>query len=481
MSRTLQKSVETSNPADLLRKAAGKSVHYKMAAGEISREGITLIQQLLSEHDMPAPEADAVYGNDGIDWCWLTKRGTLPKRIAGWLAKHNQKADPKLLSLIGNLARQHSSDEEDYYFRIIRGPFTFGPKQFGWGSLQHGTSQSCWWKGGDLDGFSVAGGYAALFYSGDTYYDDYGIGRAWVWPDHNKELLIVFNGYWKREGATLKIARILASYFGLNYRQITASSDDQDGIYVNTNKDDAPRSNACVLGSREVTSEIKSYFIPVEKGDSLGAEYECYACGCDVDEDSDYRDYDDDHYCADCFYERYFYCDRCGETDHQSNRTDVDGDSWCEDCTNSYAHHCSYCGEYSKKETATVINRYHTEREWCLDCADNHAAQCERCDQRYENADFKNVEGESWCDTCVDSDANQCFECDSYVTEWSEVTVYKTILNGAVVSIKLVATEPLFEGAIVKQETKIICGDCKESEESDVRFENNEVNLHAAV
>ena len=76
------------------------------------------------------------------------------------------------------------------------------------------------------------------------------------------------------------------------------------------------------------TDDSGKYLVVSEYGDIDASQYNgvlgsaytnCCQCGCGVSEDEYYySEYNDEHYCPDCYHEEHYYCDWAGESVHES-------------------------------------------------------------------------------------------------------------------------------------------------------------------
>lgn len=161
-----------------------------------------------------------------IDWAWKTNRGTLPKRIGSWVYQnYKTKLPEKILSEIGNIARQSLPKEQTYSFDIV--------KTVDWTRGEFGDHGSCLWSGDRPDGrlvesitkrdyyairffkefeahVNLGENFAKKYYETDSHYY-VGVSRAWLYAGTRKKepILLTFNGYGI---STEIIANILKAY-----------------------------------------------------------------------------------------------------------------------------------------------------------------------------------------------------------------------------------------------------------------------------
>ena len=131
----------------------------------------------------------------------------------------------------------------------------------------------------------------------------------------------------------------------------------------------------------------------------------CKHCGRELDEDNIYNGLDGEPLCEECFYDDYFYCERCGGVEslddsyavHTSSR---DTEHWCDECRRDYAFRCDCCDElYSEGE----VDCYSTASGGLV---------CEYCRDDYYSC--SNCGGLVHCDDAYyidDDDDAYCYEC----------------------------------------------------------------------
>ena len=166
------------------------------------------------------------------EWSWeaTNKRGTLIKRIRKWLHQHNLSLTDKQMSELGSYIGNNTDHPKDYTFRFTTDD---------WKSGEFGDEGSCYWTCRKYcrPWIRKMGGGAVQFFEKDK-----GYARAWLLPCENNWIL--FNGYGLD---TLVIARIIATYKGIDYKHVNFYNlDSYDGdLYINGN------GRGYVLGSTE--------------------------------------------------------------------------------------------------------------------------------------------------------------------------------------------------------------------------------------
>ena len=134
----------------------------------------------------------------------------------------------------------------------------------------------------------------------------------------------------------------------------------------------------------------------------------CSDCEMTVDEDRVYQGLDDEILCEQCFYDKYFYCERCGRVEYQDEETSIYTDCrnqhsemWCRDCRDSRAFYCSSCGDWYSDEEVTSYETHNSDVV-CEYCREDHYTRCYNCDELYHDDDVYYDE---------DGDEHYCSEC----------------------------------------------------------------------
>ena len=141
--------------------------------------------------------------------------------------------------------------------------------------------------------------------------------------------------------------------------------------------------------------------------------YTCDACNCDLDEDSTYSDDNGRIYCPDCFYERYFYCNECGEAYDNDDICMCDGSAYCESCAEKKGYcQCESCNEW---HTDTISYNYD---EYCQDCFDDLGLMfCDKCGE-YSDDDPIHYNNEDYCPDCAEREGIvDCHKCGEYADD----------------------------------------------------------------
>lgn len=209
--------------------ANGERLEVTLPAGTIDDVGLQRIRNLLQHEGHPwdlVEKAMIAIGDQ-----WQGKRGNYTRRLSRELyANHKVKIAPGMLSEIGNIARQHSSETSTWRIEFTR-DLNRSPEDF-----YH--DESCWW-GSYYPSRCALKNWGGL---GFRSFDECGYvnGRAWVQPldedlipTHdtvNASAYLIYNAYGELDG--YKAARIVGHLTSRTYRRITLRSDPQ---YINGN------------------------------------------------------------------------------------------------------------------------------------------------------------------------------------------------------------------------------------------------------
>lgn len=305
----------------------------------------------------------------------MTKRGTLSKRIAARLKqKLGISIPPAVLSKIGSIAKRHSGEGKEYYFDFV--------SRIDWGGYQFGQVDSCWWLRGSenygLDAWEENGGLAARFYPSDDERDiEDGCGRIWICPDKldGEDILIAFNGYWKKGGATLELARVLATFFGMTYQRVGLEGN---GFYI----------NGCLgylIGPEQISSE-DNWELPFSNNERRNRAA-CVDCSEQDDIGDMYTTATGEMLCTTCHDENWTDCSNCGYSERNEEVTQVV-------CARPYY------------PTGIGSETIYVDRDWCYNCTDRYALQCVGCDKYYPSHSMKLSSpdaGSYFCPGCLDS------------------------------------------------------------------------------
>jgi len=365
---------------------------HSMPIGNISDTGIKLICEYLTNI---RPSSDELWKQTNVDrhlpyvlsglpddwsYTWLvTGRGeyvgTFPKRIAKYYYQtHKIKMPSSILSQIGNIAKDHSSDIATYEF-----DFT---DTFDWQSGDYGDSGSCYWGSysSAKELLSSNGGLAIRFYK-----DNQGYGRAWIMP-HN-ECYYLFNGYGLQ---LVSIARILSSFLNLSYKAIRISAIRY--IYINGG-------NQYVVGDVSAIADITSYHINVDGDIEDEDNRQCDCCDDTYHYDDMYYTEDDYCLCESCYTHETTTCYDCNCTywhDDDMRFIENINSNVCESCYEQSYSMCDSCADYFSNDVLTNTSGDDYVCESCLE----EYAHCESCEQLIESNRLIEHDDLNYCESC---------------------------------------------------------------------------------
>ena len=146
---------------------------------------------------------------------------------------------------------------------------------------------------------------------------------------------------------------------------------------------------------------------------SESGRYTCAACGDRVREDDVYRTDAGDTYCESCYYERYFYCDACGETCNLSEQVEIRERGRttyvCRDCAESKGYAlCTDCDTWTDDYTC------YNDECYCSDCLPE-GETCDKCGEYFAREDLTETQENShYCAGCLPRRADKCTMCGEF-------------------------------------------------------------------
>lgn len=397
-------------PLSEVRSLIGQPLKVEIPQGAVTKEGIELILLYLKEA-YQGVELPSHRSSKAFQWTWLDpKHGTLPKRMAKWLKKRlKANPDQKVIAHVGNLARQNSDDNQEYYFRIV--------DKIDWSANQFGKDGGgCWWgvRGSNqaygkaqedsyADRFIKNDGLGVQFFKSENYSYNNGIGRLWVYIESTFRFATTFNGYWENEGATLRLTRVLATYLGLGYKQCMYLSTNFS-VYINDDK-------GYFIGDEQALNFLHkdaTYKIPKK------VVYKpCTRCSTPTDETAIY-----DSMCRTCYDATRKICPSCytekDSTRFAQVRTNDGLIEWCANCVSTYARSCTGCknawiARYFDYPGCVKVDGLYM----CTKCTMS-SRKCQDCGKRTVNVDAMD---DPLCLRCEDA-----FEQEIRIDHLGEVT-----------------------------------------------------------
>ena len=201
-------------------------VTVTLPAGFIDDCGIDAIVGLLHDH---VPSGSVARE---LDQRWQTPNGNFTRRLSRLLFQRSGvKLPASVLSEVGNLARQHSSDTSTWHVEFTR--------NLNQPAVSFYHEDSCWWSthASSRCALKNCGGMALRSYRNMDVPSSHPSGRAWVIPltavlrptaATETPAYVIFNGYGNLAG--LVAVRLLAHLTSKTYRKILFTSDP---MYVN--------------------------------------------------------------------------------------------------------------------------------------------------------------------------------------------------------------------------------------------------------
>lgn len=312
----------------MLKMPVGEKIWLDTPINGVSEQGKDEILRYLYDKGFDSP--GKILWDAGIEWVWKTKRGTLPKRIRAAMVSAGCKLAPEFLADIGNIAYRNAERCSHHIFDFTQ--------DFDWDDGDFGDEGSCFWGGREAartEMLPSLNAYAVRFYRPDD--EERGCARAWIVPVC-EDYIILFNPYWdfgNYDG--YEMARILAFYWGCNYKKILLRNNGStdETLYINAGA-------GYVIG--DVDRAPSSYDFECE--DDGYCEYTCEHCGIGMSEDNAYC-FHDDYLCYTCWCEETVECDSCYTRSWREDATRIDGYGWvCSYCLQRYWSYCHDCEEY---------------------------------------------------------------------------------------------------------------------------------------
>jgi hypothetical protein len=246
--------------------ADNERIEVELPAGVISLEGLNEIVAALWADPALPPHHRAVASSTvhGLDPRWQTRRGNFTRRLSAALHKQEIKLTPALLSVIGSVAKHHSSNAARWLVELTR-DLNQPPEAFY-------NDESCWWSSHAFSRCALKnwGGLAMRSYDGAQDRSYCPNGRAWVQPldaslrpTHGAEgahAYLVYNCYGALEGYAG--ARIVAHLADRTYRKVACSLGEQ---FVNGN-------TAYLVADQATCDDVDHVEVYYDRHDRLDAD-----------------------------------------------------------------------------------------------------------------------------------------------------------------------------------------------------------------
>lgn len=264
-------------------------IEYSMPAGHIDDSGIYEIKRMLrySDHyENGQALSNWAYVVDELEPVWQARRGNFTRRLSSaiYQASNRQMRIPAdLLSRIGEMARNYTSDAHTFYLEFTR--------EFNQSAAAFAHADSCYWQSYQesrctLKHHGAIGmrAYESMDYAGNAN------GRAWIMPMKYKDIeawdgetqrqlrpsfdtmnadaFVVFNGYDYSQnddgdGWGYVPARIFAHMQGMSYKKIGFSAEP---MYINA--------NGYLIAPENILSEVSEIEWNLDAHDTMSYETE---------------------------------------------------------------------------------------------------------------------------------------------------------------------------------------------------------------
>lgn len=296
-------------------------ITFNAPEGAVTDAGRAAIEQFLLDGGWPAVET-------AVEWVWMNKNGTLPKRIARQLFKRRGcKLPDAIISEIGNITRRHTESAAAYTI-----DFT---KTFDWDAGAFGETESCFWKlKHRAKDILVANGCMAV----RIYHPD-GAGKARAWLSSVPEGLVCWNGYGMEDSPTLAIARVLSTYLNTTYKKVALRNNGERRglVFINGG-------HGYLVGDGAVLNAVE--LIDFHYNALLGT---CEACNATFDGEPTLGP-NHDVYCPAHARALLVNCSGCEkiqwrpEVNAQKEKAILfEGKLWCAECVQAISAKCLHC------------------------------------------------------------------------------------------------------------------------------------------
>lgn len=353
-------------------------------------------------------------------WQWMLPKGqfagALPKRIAAYYFKvHNIKIPPALLAVIGETAKANIARGENFTL-----DFT---DVFDWQDGDFGDSGSCFWRDrrGARLGLQDEGGIAVRFFEKIDKLSEkqreyraarenrltpldsegwVGLARAWCLPAHERRNGghmpdVVFNGYGFSGNATLTIARLVATMFGMDYKKVFLTNDGEIHGYFWINGGSSAAADGHGYGDTGIGYSIGPAG-ELEPHDMFDLciprwKWKCASCNATSEDAGDMylipnaHDHDiSARRCRRCWGREYTYCAQCDQSVPLVGATVIDGSRYCDACVAAFPE-CQGCHQRRPCQNRAIVGvDEHFNVQWgffCVECY-RHMQLCRVCANR---------------------------------------------------------------------------------------------------
>lgn len=304
----------------------------------------------------------------------VNKKGKILKRFSYFYKLQNdgEIIPDDIMGILGDILQNLVTKELSRKFFV---DFT---NSFDWNDGDFGNKGSCWWGGysDSLPTFEENGGWCIRFYDESKN----GIGRTWLYPDPEENVILGFNSYGVERPKVSKIIKKIFLEHGIELHYATCNIENRYSSNI-------PYING------------GTGFVLYDDGDSPKPDYDlnmyvvrdenhanCENCGYRINTDNEfYINVGDYIYCEDCTHKLFSFCDKCQEycrTDDVNRVSDRHSryDYLCEYCADSIGMMLCYdCGEW----TDCGIITEDTANAFCENC--DRTFFCEECGNYFEN------------------------------------------------------------------------------------------------
>ena len=132
----------------------------------------------------------------------------------------------------------------------------------------------------------------------------------------------------------------------------------------------------------------------------------CAECGCVIEDNDDYYEFEGKIYCEDCNDDLFEICEDCGAKCFRDEMYWIEGyDHYvCEDCYDDYIV-CANCGSLERRNNAYNSN----DGLICEYCRENYYSCCDDCGEVYHNDTLNYDEDDDcyYCNDCYDESSRR--------------------------------------------------------------------------